>query len=212
MLHFKLVEQSPSISQIWLDLYCPQEPLSGFGDFALTPEQPKRLHLKLMGVGKNISSSMHCNVFFPNSISIHKILWIDSGKRPPAVPRRTSRSPPQAAGSVSPATSLKGRRVTCRGNTVGAAEMGSRDLTHRSFGDCKLPVQPVSVWPLHRVPASSTLLEGERGGVSVNVCPLVSSRWAEGRWSCLCLCQTKMYHAVPETIALSQLNYGCTIL
>ena len=24
---------------------------------------------------------MHCNIFFPNSISIQKILWINSGKQ-----------------------------------------------------------------------------------------------------------------------------------
>ena len=154
---------------------------------------------------------MHWNIFFPNSILIHKILWIVSGKQPPAVLRRSSRSPPPAAGSVLPATSLKGRRVMCHGNTIEAAEAGSQCLTHRSFGDCKLPAQLVSPWLLHRVPVGSTLLRGERG-FSVNVYPLVSSRRAEGLQSCLCLCQTKMYHAVPETMALSQLTYGCTIL
>ena len=60
-----------------------------------------------------------------------------------------SRSPPPAAGSGLTATSLKGRRDTRCGNTVGAAEAGSRCLTHRSFGHCKLPMQPVSPWPLH---------------------------------------------------------------
>ena len=112
----------------------------------------------------SIISSVHCNIFFPNSISILKILWIDSGKRPPAVPSRTSRSPPPAAGSVSPATTFEGQRVMRRGNTVGAAEAGSRCLTHRSFWDSKLRAQPVSPWPLHRAPMSSTLLLGERGG------------------------------------------------
>ena len=35
-------------------------------------------------VVKNIDSSMHCNIFFPNSVLIKKVLRIDSGKqRPP---------------------------------------------------------------------------------------------------------------------------------
>lgn len=38
MLQLKLVEKGPSISQVWFNLHCPQEPLSGLGDFALTPE------------------------------------------------------------------------------------------------------------------------------------------------------------------------------
>ena len=76
----------------------------------------------------------------------------------------------------------------------------------------KLPAQPVSPWPLHRASASSTLLRGEVGGRSMSMFyPLTSRLRAEGRRSCLCLCQTKMYHAVPETMALSQLNYGCTV-
>ena len=164
-----------------------------------------------LGVGKNIDSSVHCNIFFPNSISILKILWINSGKRPPAVPSRTSRSPPPAAGSVSPATLLEGRRVMCRRSTFGAVEAGSRCLTHRSFGDSKLPALPVSPWPLHHAPASSDILWGERG-VSVNVYPLLSCWRVEGLWSFLCLCQTKMYHAVPKTMALSQLKYVFTFL
>lgn len=40
MLQLKLVEESPSVSQVRFNLHRPQEPLSGFGDFALTPEQP----------------------------------------------------------------------------------------------------------------------------------------------------------------------------
>jgi len=32
----------------------------------------------LLGLGKNIDSSMHCNFLRLNSISIHQILWIDS--------------------------------------------------------------------------------------------------------------------------------------
>ena len=47
-------------------------------------------------------------------------------------------------------------------------EAGSWCLTHRSFGDCKLPAQLVSPWRLHRAPASSTLLRGEGGGGSVS--------------------------------------------
>ena len=74
-----------------------------------------------------------------------------------------SRSPPPAPGSVSPATPLEGQRMMHRGNTVGAAEAGSQCLTHRSFGDCKLPTQPVSPWPLHCELVGSTLLYGERG-------------------------------------------------
>ena len=71
--------------------------------------------------------------------------------------------PPPAAGSALPATSLEGQRVMHRGNTVGAADAGSQCLTHRCFGDCKLPALQVSPWPLHRVHACSTLLRGERG-------------------------------------------------
>lgn len=41
VLQLKLVEEGPSISQVRFNLHRPQEPLSGFGDFALTPEQPK---------------------------------------------------------------------------------------------------------------------------------------------------------------------------
>lgn len=40
MLQLKLVEESPSIPQIWLNLYGPEEPLSRLGDLTLTPEQP----------------------------------------------------------------------------------------------------------------------------------------------------------------------------
>ena len=56
------------------------------------------------------------------------------------------------------------------------------------------------------------LSSGQRGGFSSTFYPLASSLRAEGLRLCLCLCQTKMDHAVPETMALSQLNYGCTIL
>ena len=60
---------------------------------------------------------------------------------------------------------------------------------------------------------SSTLLRGETGGGLVSMfTPSCLAGGAAGWRSCLCLCQTKMYHAVPETTALSQLNYGCTIL
>lgn len=38
MLQLKFVEEGPSVSQVWFNLHRPQEPLSGFGDFALTPE------------------------------------------------------------------------------------------------------------------------------------------------------------------------------
>lgn len=41
MLKLELVEEGPRISQVWLNLYCSEEPLSGFSDLALTPEQPK---------------------------------------------------------------------------------------------------------------------------------------------------------------------------
>ena len=100
----------------------------------------------------------------------------------------------------------------CRGNTVGAADAGSQCLTRRSFGDCKLPVQPVSSWLLHLAPAGSALRRGERRVQCRRFNPL-ASRWrAEGQRLCLCLCQTKMYNAVPETMALSQFSYGCTIL
>ena len=167
------------------------------------------LDLEQVGVGKNIGSSVHCNIFF--YIWIDKILWMDSDKQWLPITRCSSvdasRSPPPAARSALPATSLEGRRVMSRGNTVGAAEAGSRCLTHRSFRDCKLPVQPVSPWLLHRAPAGSTLLCGETRVQCQHVNPSHLARRL-----CLCLYQTKMYHAVPETMALSHLNYGCTIL
>lgn len=47
VLQLKLVEEGPGISQVWFNLHCPQEPLSGFGDFALTPEQPNRKWQKI---------------------------------------------------------------------------------------------------------------------------------------------------------------------
>lgn len=55
VLQLKLVEEGPSISQVWFNLHCPQEPLSGFGDFALTPEQPNG---KWQKISINSSSSM----------------------------------------------------------------------------------------------------------------------------------------------------------
>lgn len=55
MLQLKLVEESPSISQVWVNLYCPEEPLSGFGDFALTPEQPKCVDRVALEVNTNSS-------------------------------------------------------------------------------------------------------------------------------------------------------------
>ena len=158
---------------------------------------------------------MHCNKFFPNSILILKILGIYSGKqRPPTThcpSPDASRSPPPAAGSASPTTSLKCRRVMRCRNTVRAAEPGSPCLTHHSFGDCKLPAQPVSPWPLHHVATGSTLLRGERGVQCQRFTPshLAGRQSDRGNF---CLWQTKMHHAVPETMALSQLNYGRTIL
>ena len=134
-----------------------------------------------VGVGKNIDSSMHCNIFFPSSISTHKILWINSGKQRPLTTRcpslGASRSLPPAARTTSPVTWLEGRRVMHRRNTVAAVEAGSRCLTHRSFRDYKLPVQPVSPWLLHRAPAGSTLLRVERGVQCQHVTP---SRRARG--------------------------------
>lgn len=41
VLQLKLVEEGPGVSQVWLDLHGPQEPLSGFGDLTLAPEQPE---------------------------------------------------------------------------------------------------------------------------------------------------------------------------
>ena len=113
-----------------------------------------------IGVGKIIDSSMHCNIIFPIQ---YRFIKSSESIQARDHPHRTSRSPPPAAGSVSPATSLKGRRVMRRGNIVGAAEAGSQCLTHCSFGDSKLPAQQVSPWPLHRAPTSSTLLRGESG-------------------------------------------------
>ena len=96
-------------------------------------------------------------------------------------------------------------------NTIGAVEAGSRCLTQRSFGDRKLQAKPVLPWPLHRAPAGSTLLQGERGVQCqrVTISLLAGGRRDRGY---VCLFQTTMYHAVPETIALSQLSYGYTIL
>lgn len=39
MLQLKLVEEGPGIAQIRLNLHCPEEPLSGFGDLTLAPKQ-----------------------------------------------------------------------------------------------------------------------------------------------------------------------------
>lgn len=55
VLQLKLVEEGPSISQVWFNLHCPQEPLSGFGDFTLTPEQP---YGKRQEISINSSRSM----------------------------------------------------------------------------------------------------------------------------------------------------------
>ena len=98
------------------------------------------------GVGKNIDSSVHCNIFFPNSISIHKILWIDSGHWPPAVPRRTSRSLAGPLGLSPPAAGKSRPRPLSRVGGWCAAETPS-ELRRRvadvwrtiSFRDCKLP-------------------------------------------------------------------------
>lgn len=40
MLELKLVEESPGIPQVRVDLHCSVEPFSGLGYFTLTPEQP----------------------------------------------------------------------------------------------------------------------------------------------------------------------------
>ena len=55
MLQLKLVEESPSISQVRLDLHCPQEPLSGFGDLTLTPKQPKMVAKECIQFNTNSS-------------------------------------------------------------------------------------------------------------------------------------------------------------
>lgn len=39
MLKLELVEESPGVTQVWLDLYRAQEPLSGFRYLSLAPEQ-----------------------------------------------------------------------------------------------------------------------------------------------------------------------------
>ena len=126
---------------------------------------------------------MHCNIYFPNSVLIHKIVWIDSGKqRPPTTHcplQDASRSPSPAAGSGSPATSLESRGVMRRGNTVGAAEAGSRCLLEtvnyqrsRSHTGC------CTVRPREHSPP------GREEGVSVSIYPLMTSRRAEGPRLC----------------------------
>ena len=66
--------------------------------------------------------------------------------------------------------------------------------------------QLVSPGPLHRVPVGSTLLWGERGAQCQRFTPLHLAGGQRDR-GYVCLCHTKMYHAEPETMALSQLNY-----
>ena len=142
---------------------------------SLSQHHVRNLAFNLRGlkveVGKNINSSVHYSIFFPNSVSIQKILGIDSGKQWPTTTRCPSTdaswSSPPVAGGASP----KGRRAMCCGNTVGAVEEGSRCLTHLSFRNCKLPVKLVSPLPLHRVPVGSTLLRGERGVQCQRVTP-----------------------------------------
>ena len=123
-------------------------------------------------VGKNIDSSLHCNMCFPNSISIQKFLCIDSGEQQPLTTHcpspDASHSPPPAARSTLPATSHEGRRVMRCGNTVRAAEAGSRCLVHRSFGNSQHSrSHPGRCTMCPRVALSSR----ERRGFSVNILP-----------------------------------------
>ncbi|XP_036936278.1 TATA-box-binding protein-like isoform X2 [Acanthopagrus latus] len=92
-----------------------------------------------------------------------------------------SRSPPPAAGSVSPATSLEGRRLTRCRNTVGAAEEGSRCLS--ALSQTVNSQQPVSPWPLHRAPAGSSPPGREGGSDRMCAhlkCPVVPSQCWKG--------------------------------
>ena len=155
---------------------------------------------------------MHCNIFF-SQFSIDSENPLNRFRQEVAAPRWMPLSPrlqQLEAPHPRPRSRVGG---WCAAETLSELQKaGSRFLTHHSFGDCKLPAQPVSPWKLHCAPAGSTVLRGERGD-SVSTCyPLASSRKAEGPQLCQCLCQTKMHHAVPETMALSQLNYGCTTL
>ena len=113
---------------------------------------------------------MHCN-FFPiqyRFIKSSESIQTSSGCRPPAVPRRMPLGPrlqQLEAPRPRPHSRVRG---WCAMETPlelrsGASDFGSRSLTHRSFGDCKLPAQPVSPWSLHSAPTVSTLLWGERG-------------------------------------------------
>ena len=84
---------------------------------------------------------MYCNIFFPNSVL--KILWIM--QRSPTIccsSPDASRFPPPAAGSASPVTLLEGRRVMRRGNTVGAAEAGSR-CRKSTFSNSSQAISPI---------------------------------------------------------------------
>lgn len=67
MLQLKLVEETPSLAQIGLNLYCPEEPFPGFGDLTLTPEQPdtckkKKMHLKTERSPENFNAFIYCKL------------------------------------------------------------------------------------------------------------------------------------------------------
>ena len=118
--------------------------------------------------------------------------------------------PLPAAGSAWPMTSLKSQRVMRHRNTIGTVVAGSLCLTHCSFGDCKLPAQLVSPWPLHHAPVGSTLLQRERRVQCQRFTPF---RLAGGGGTMVMsmFMSDKNVPCSPRKMALSQLNYGCSI-
>ena len=150
-----------------------------------------------LGAGKNIDSSMHCNIFFPNLYRFIKSSESipASGSPWPPVPHWTPlglclqqleapRVQPRSrfGGWCAAETLLElwGRVADVWRTTLSETVNSQRGWSHP--GRCT--VRP---W--------IALSSGKRGSVSMFY-PLVSSWRAEGPQLCLCLCQTKMYHAV----------------
>ena len=133
-------------------------------------------HLLLIEVGKNISSSMHCNIFFPNSISIQKILWINSGKQrppPPAVPCWMLLGPQQLEAPCPRPRPWPRSRVRgwCATETLLELQRRGADVRRTTVPET------VNSQGSRAHPGCCTvcpwvaLSSGERGGFSVNILP-----------------------------------------
>ena len=143
--------------------------------YSLSQHHVRNLAFNLRGlkveVGKNINSSVHYSIFFPNSVSIQKIdtelIQASSGPRPPAVPPQTPLGPrlqqleaprPRVGGRGAAETpSELWRRVADVWRTSLSETVNSRwSWSH----PCRCTACP---WV--------ALSSGERGGFSVNVLP-----------------------------------------